>query len=478
MRWTLAAACAVVGCSPAPDSTDDVYPRNCGVEGPVDLFVYPGEVLNPATPEKAGEHYLVGYYLDETTVEWWAVDRCGATKTPVAPVHDGAGVGVAGASILECDPSDSTVWAHDPAGLAPPHVVFDSAASCRVVAVGDGLAAQEPGSGKVWFHPEPLSDGGQPILVTDRALPADPDDACLKPLQCELPDHSDGIRAEDGELIVFRDDASLLSFSAETQESDVLHDGPVREAKFLGDHRYLAVEPMGTDTFVIDRSDRSVIDFCCLGGFEPMLVLGEWLVRGSHGPPIIPEPETWRNFAALHLSSDERMEVIGTEDWSPEARLTENTLVIDIGPYWSQPQIRTIYWPDSDWRQRVELPGDTLWSSSIGDGVFSYDRKEENPGLYFLPSPDEPVRKLLTDEEITFVTKSDRIVYSPPHEYGDPVPLRVLTPDGRTVDLAPAATGVFSDGTSWFEWPLDTDEVLYLVRNEHGTTTLRRTVLP
>ena len=195
------------------------------------------------------------------------------------------------------------------------------------------------------------------------------------------------------------------------------------------------------------------------------------------GSPIYPEPDRWRNFSARHLPSNETFEVSGTENWSPLARLTDTTLIIDIAPYPSPDRTRTIYWPSSGWRQAVDLPGDTFWSPPRGDGVFAYDDFDDSSGLYFLDNPDTPARRILDNARVAFPTLDGRIVYETPHEWGETTPLRVLMPDETTVELEPAALAVIGV-PAWIEdWPLDTDEVLYLVPTTDGMT-LRRTVLP
>ena len=268
--------CVVLGCSPPAEDTDDVYPRNCGVEGPVDLFEYPADTLVPDTPQKVGDHYLVGFFPDEDTLELVAVDRCGTMQVPVPQIHDGTSVHAVGRWLLECDPADPRVWAHDVEGVSPPRVLFDSAVGCRVLAVGDGVAAQEAESGRVWFHPDPSDPQRDPVLVTDVAKPGN-DDVCIGELDCDLPTWLLGldIQAAGDELFFVEEDGKLSSFSAKSENTKVLYEGTVRRTYLLPGKRYLAVSPAEGETFVLDLEERSTFEFCCLGDVETVRVLRE-----------------------------------------------------------------------------------------------------------------------------------------------------------------------------------------------------------
>ena len=75
---------------------DAVYPRNCGVEGPVDLFEL--EPMAIAEFLRAGDHYLVLHVVDGVELEHWAVDRCGEERVlrKAAAVRPSPMPGVAG----------------------------------------------------------------------------------------------------------------------------------------------------------------------------------------------------------------------------------------------------------------------------------------------------------------------------------------------------------------------------------------------
>ncbi len=467
----------LIACGPATGDDGDVYPRNCGALGPVDLFESSGPAWLWAT--RAGDVYLVEHSPDETTLEYWAVDRCGEERVLLETTAALAGsplLGVAEEWILSCDEETGSMAVVDPHGVAADRVIFESVESCRVVPVGGGLAAQERGGSRVWFHPDPLDPDARAIVVTDTARIADPDWVlgCEQDFACDS-DHPFGIdiRAAGDDLLVVLQDETLLAFSASSLSTRSFDAGPVFAVNVLPDGSRVIVHRDLGPTRVIDRATGEWFEFCCYDSFEPIRQLGDWLVKGSWGPPTIPEPEEWKVFRARHLDGGQTNEVIGHEIWSPLARLTDDTILVQVAGE------ANAVWPATGERRVVELPdGDVVWTLPGQDGVFM----QLEHRVVHLAGTDTVPRTLLDEVEVAFATTRGRIVFEPPRGSGPAaLPLRVMLPDEEVVEIEPRSLGVlgvfyWGDGFPT-AWPAEQDEVVYLV--EDGPRgVLRRTVLP
>src|SRR5262245_7990809 len=97
------AALVLLGCGPQA-SLDDVYPRNCGIEGPVELFdAEPPTYLNV---ERAGDHYIIEHLpVSGDQLDHWVVDRCGEQRLLLHAGEMGSPLvfGAAGNYLLSCD---------------------------------------------------------------------------------------------------------------------------------------------------------------------------------------------------------------------------------------------------------------------------------------------------------------------------------------------------------------------------------------
>jgi hypothetical protein len=161
-----AAVLALLGAC-GSDAVDDadVYPRNCAVEGPVDLSA--GDDPELLWMQPAGDRDLVARWIAPAVRELWAVDRCGEAR--LLRIGDPEPkVGVAGQHILECDETTGDMAFIDPAAVGAPRLLFGSVEACRVVPVGRGLAAQSV-DGTVWFDPDPADPDAEAIVVTRAA---------------------------------------------------------------------------------------------------------------------------------------------------------------------------------------------------------------------------------------------------------------------------------------------------------------------
>jgi hypothetical protein len=465
-----------IGCGPDVESTDDVYPRNCGVEGPVDLFELEPVVDFDAWSHtvRFGERYLVAHTPDPNTLEYWSVDRCGEERVLLRSVSSELDVrlGVAGEHLLSCDERTGAVAWVDPMGEQPDHVVFEAAEKCRVVRFGQGLAAQEKEGNTVWLHPDPADPAREAIVVTDAARTSEPDDIlCFSwELECKSY-HPFGfdISAAGEELLVPLADEGLLAYSSTSGASRIFDAGPVSAVDVLEDDRHVVVGRHLGPTFVRDRVSGDAFELCCYDDTWPIKRLGDWVVRGNGGQPIIPGPSTWTAFRARTLRTGDAFEIEGGESWTPFALLTRDTVLVDIS---GDAEGRYAVWPATGERRRVDLPGDRTWSWTLPgrDGVFASD---ENI-LRHLAGPDEPTRTLTQNVYVPFPTLAGRVVLHEPVDFPATGRLSVMLPDESIVEIDPRVRGVFDIHAVW---PIDTDEVVYLAE-VGGRLVVRRTVLP
>lgn len=472
----------LLGCGPDIVDLSNVYPRNCGVQGPVDLLE-----IDPVpwlSVHPAGEHYLIELTSEDGDVAWWMVDRCAQSRVQLDPgsLSPTVSIGAGGDYILACDEGTGAMHVIDPTGVRPHRLLFEAVAGCRVVPLDGGLAVQEKDDGSVWFHPDPSDPSVEPIIVTDRARLSDANwDYCFDGFDCE-PRHPFGIdiRAAGDELLVVLDDAQLLGFSARTGETRIIDPGPVRALDVLGEGESLVIDHKLGPTFVVDRRTGSRFEFCCYSDLNRISRFDEWVVRGNGGNPTIPASSSWTNFRARHLPSGRSYEIEGDEAWHPLGRIDPESFLVDIRPdfppYSGLEYERYVVWPATQERDEIEMPGDVVWSIPGRDGVYALDRSEAASALRFLAEPGRDPTILAEDVDVAFATRHGRIVFTDRRvEPGQTSRLGVLLPDHRQVELEAAALDVI-EALDW-QWPVERDEVVYTVP-ERDRIIIRRTVLP
>jgi hypothetical protein len=436
---------------------------------------------------RAGEHYLLERWLGPgpaaTTREHWAVDRCGEAPVRLhsGPVDGSLRLGTAGEHVLSCDDATGAMAYVDPTGVEPPRPLFPAVEGCRVVPVGSGLAAQERGGGTVWFHPDP-SDPAQAVqVVTSEAELTHPDWVTCSPMQLDCKSwHPFGtdIRAAGDDLLVTLDSEELLAFSSTSLDSRILDPGPVFAIDVLPDERHVVVSRDLGPTLIVDRHDGGSFEFCCWSDWEPIQLVGDWLVQGSFLAPYAPEPPQWTNFEARHMPSGAVTVVEGRDAWSPMARLTSDTMLVGIRPEGSSDYERHVVWLATGERQPVDLPDGDAWSVPGRDGIYVLEWLEGGyQTLHHLGGPGEAPRVLLEEVHVPFVTDHGRIVFEHAHEPGEPTRLSVMLPDERVVVIDEQALWTMNAAPYEEPWPLDRDEVVYSAKDGDGWT-LRRTVLP
>lgn len=488
IRWlALAASVAwVAACGPSVEDLDDVYPRNCGVEGPVELFDFPMTTLG-GDARRAGDHYLVEHLHASEMRADWVVDRCGETRALLyeGPWDASPAIGVGGEHVLSCDEATGAMAFIDPTGAAPPRPLFPAVEGCRVVPLGKGLAAQEKGGRTVWFHPNPADAEQEAIAVTDEARVADPDWASCHALEFDCRSfHPLGIdiRAAGEDLLVVLETGELLAFSSTSLAPRTLDPGPVFAMDVLSGDRHVVVSRELGPTLVVDRRSGDALEFCCWNDWEPIRLFGEWVVQGSFGSPVLPEPDAWTNFEALHMRSGQHTVVEGREDWHIIERITADTVLADIGPSESSEARRYVVSLSTGERQPVDLLGDRIWSSLGRDGVYALAATDETgltDVLRHLAGPGQTPRVLLEDVQVAFATNDGRIVFERVSEDGTSVGLSVMLPDERIVELETGPSGAIAPSFWGEHWPLDRDEVVYsMPSDDDDGWMLRRTVLP
>lgn len=473
------AGLVLLGCGPDVVDTSNVYPRNCGEEGPVDLLE-----LDPVPylqVERAGEHYLIEILNEDEEVEYWAAPRCGPSPVllDAGPSQTTTRIAAGGDYLLTCDEDTGVMQVVDPEGVKPRRPLPQPVHGCRVVPLAGGLAAQEKDTGTVWFHPDPMDPEAVPILVTDDAVVPDASwTECFPRFDCEpvFPMYT-AIRRAGDELLVVLDAGGLIAFSGSSGSTRMLDHEPVSALDVLGDGRLLVVDRDFGPTFIVERETGDRFEFCCADSFSPIGLLGDWLVRGSGGvAPVLPEPESWTVFRSHHLPSGVLRKVQGRDAWDPLTRVSKDTLLVDIGPAGGEHE-RHVVWPATDERQPVDLPGERLWSYPGRDGAYALEATETGDILRYLPGPGQSAKVLTEDAQVAFATRQGRIVYQPAGEPTDTRPLSVLLPDHERVEIASDALAAVEVSFWGSHWPVDRDEVVYVAEDE-GRMVVRRTVLP
>ncbi len=479
---TIAIATALLpACGPSVEALDDVYPRNCGVEGPVDLF-------DNATPSsvdvrRAGTHYLIEHWPSPESREHWAVDRCGESQVLLHTSGPDSSLrfGTAGDHLLSCDESTGAIAFIDPTGIAPPRPLFPAVEGCRVVSLGKGLAAQEKQGSTVWFHPDPADPEQEPLVVTHDARVADPDFADCWSLQLDCDAYHPfglNIRPAGDELLVALASEELLAFSSASLASRILDPGPVFAMDVLSDERHIVVERHFGPTLVVDRQTGDSLDFCCWNGdFAPIQMFGDWIVQGSYGNLVNPEPSESEVFEAYHLPSGAHTLIEGHDAWEPFARITDDTVLVEIGPDENDEESRHVVWLTTGEQQPVDLPDDGIWAMPGQDGVYALDLTDDTLALHHLAGPGQAPRILVDDARMVYPTEHGRILFEHARAPLEPTQLSVMLPDERVVQLDDRSLGTFGPAFSSERQPLSHDEVLYLAKDGEGWA-LRRTVLP
>jgi hypothetical protein len=199
----------------------------------------------------------------------------------------------------------------------------------------------------------------------------------------------------------------------------------------------------------------------------------EWIVVGSFMAPTLPPPLDWVVLRSHHLPSGRDVEVRGTASWDPLVRLTSTRLVADIRERGETESHRYVVGFDGTDQTPLDpdLTTDRLWTLPDRDGAFAWTFD----GRLVAILPDGTPDPLASGVQIHFATTDGRIVFSPEHDFPETAPLWVMLPDFQVVELDDAVVGAV--GTSYWDWPIDADEVLY-VAEAGGRFQLRRALLP
>lgn len=474
----MTAGLALIGCGPDVDASD-VYPRNCGQEGPVDLI----ELEPGSTPDfgvhHEDDHYLVGVSTEAQEANAWVVDRCGRSRVRIqsGPATEVPRLGFGGGFLLSCDSKGGRMEVIDPTGVEPPRPLPHPVHGCRVVPLSGGLAAQQKGTGKVWFHPDPADPDAVPILVAERAAVIDEVwHSCSPRFDCAPPLAGSVIRVAGDELLVVLDDGPLVAFSGGSQTTRIVDAGPVRNFDVLDEGRLLVVDRDLGPTFIVERTTAERFEFCCYDDVIPISKFGPWLVKGSLGSPVLPEPPQWTVFRSHHLPSGVSRTIEGRRPWRPVAGVTAEAILVDIRSDDGEKE-RHVLWPATGEHRPIPLLGDEVWTDPEGEGVWSVETTESAQNLYRWRGPGEPVELLLEDILLAFPTQEGRIVYRQSRDWNVPAPLRIVLPDGEQVEIETDVLAVLNPGTVLDPWPLERDEIVYLVE-DGGRLVVRRTVLP
>lgn len=483
-------AIVVLACGPRIDD-DDVYPRNCGEVGPVDLSDVPG-LLAGARP--VGEHVLLWLgTADDTGGDIVAVPRCGGDAVQLARVSLDdldPGIGTAGGHIVRCDPDTGAVDWLDPDGEAPPHRLFDAAWGCRLHAVAGGLAALDPRDDTVLWHPEPADPTTTASMIAEGARLGDLDsmlpcsvvlDEC--PLGLSSVEPLFGPEAAGDVLLVPTPERGLVEVDVRTGSISEPLIEDVEQIAVLDDPRYVRwVDREGRDEHLLDR--RTGISTLIDHGFDSIgssvSADDRWAVSAVHGPPISPPPaEPWTVLRAYHLASGRLHEIEGRDGWRTVGFLGSDRIVVEIDPIGPEEPQRYVVWPTSGERVPVDVPGDAV---AFGDDLLLFEP---------LPDDDVSVVRRLSARDLSVETIADavprdaiqtrdaRLTYIERSHDEAPGPLRTRRPDGRWFEIDRDVVEILwpRSYVSPYRDAFDTREIVYLALVD-GRRVVRRTVLP
>jgi hypothetical protein len=497
--WWIGLVATACGPDTANDA-EDVWPRNCGQDGPVDLLEVPPLV---ASVRPVGEHLLVlAMRLDPATQDsepssgaWEnrVVPRCGGDSVVLergAFDETGFGgfsssVGVAGESLVSCDPSTQRVSLLDPSGERPPQGLFEQALGCRLIPVADGLAAIDTPGGRLSFVEHPNDGEIERVTLLDDVV-VDPDANASVPELDESPPRWElGPLAADYRLLVPMQDGRLLELDSRTGGTTTLADHGISELELLPGDRHVWLLDGERRPFWIHRERVQSTAIASLGMGPPVDPAGRWLVSASQYPAINPTPPEgdWRVLDAINLHTGKRYTVDGRDGWSVVISASGEALLVDI--HFAEDAGRDgryAYRPATGELEAIDFPEagrDTAYAYRGGLLAFARDADTERGSLRRLADDARTFEPVLERVPSNFlVLADDRIAFVDRAEPDGAGPLRVHVPERGLVTLDEDVVDVlWPRGGNNYDRAFDTNEIVYAVERGDGWL-LRRTVLP
>lgn len=477
----LVCAFAIGGCGPDV-TTDDVFPRNCGADGPVDLFD-PGNA-DVRTAEIVGDHVVV-VLADGMWTEVVAVERCGgAPRMLIRTESDDLPVlGPFGDELLACDRTSGTIDRLDLRGEAPPERLFD-ATDCCVYPVADGLAARNTVADTIEFVADPGARAPtRATIVTGANEPDSPATPTWLDHFVDCGRQWDDIEPVAlGDVLLVPLRGGLVTVDPRSGERDVIVEEELHSLRPVDEERYALWSVDGTETFLFDRTDLSSTQVGTWAGWvDP---LGEWIVD----IPGWPYPDGVQT-VAMHLP-DGATYVVTTDvipdpfdergfwnTWWASSPLSPESLIVDVPVehFGSDvPKQSHVFWPATGALEPVDLPPPNYSARVETDaGIFAFD----DDAIRFLPPEGPPMRTLLDTRPVHAAATADaQLVYVDADDGQTSGILRVLVPDGDTYEIDRDVIRPVRAPADWVHHHDDAD-VVYLA-NVDGHTIVRRTVLP
>lgn len=465
-------------CGPSV-ANEDVFPRNCGEDGPVDLFE-PGEAL-VLSAQVVGD-YVVMELRDEDFDEVIAVERCGAAAHTLTrrPAGEAPWLDVVGEQVLACDEATGRIDRLDPAGEAPPLPLFDATSGCNVYSVAGGLAARNLAAGTIEFVVDPAAPEPAPEIIVEDASHLEDEHTCDEPVGCRYWSMANELASLGEVLLVPRKGGGLVTVDPRTGATTTITDQPTVATYALEQGRFAMWAVDFHETFLFDSATGISVKVGTWHGW--VIPLGEWIFDS----PLIPY-SSGVHVSALHLPSgrshtittDVVLETIDEKaawtGWEGEHALSSESLIVQIPDDMVDPESPRrshVYWPATGEIEPVDLSG---VARVRGDrvvtevGIFTFV-----DAVQFLPREGPGPRTLLEDRpRVVGVTAGGRLIYADGASLGT---LRVVDPHGvthevdrdvsRPISRRPAA-GVLHDDA----------ELVYLAEAD-GRPIVRRTVLP
>lgn len=420
-------------------------PRDCDVDGPIALLDVPDRKAHALW---VGDRVLVRLE-DQVSLTSLTTGACGGdvvTLGIASAQESGAPqFGVAGGELVACQPRNGAVDWVDSRGEQPSRRLFDRTLGCRLLRLGDGLAAPDPERQTVEFVAAPEDPQPNRTTLVDETIAYSETDPQVVVGGC-WPHYdecafSDGFPISEDQHIETLGDRLLVP--RETGGLDeVFEDATTRRVTHHDIVEFLMLLPEREGALWMPRPDS---DFVPMHLWDPEP--GESTpVAGWPGWVTVAEPWLVQAKDTFHISKPVvAIEAINLEDgfeyrleyeqpdfpedhephvytvpYQTVAALSDDALLVDFPIDHYDPEggtIRTVLWPRTGQVEFVDFPARDLRRDVVRTdaGLYAYGAIEE-PGprrLRFLPAEGPPVQEVY-DEEIGFffATPKGQVVFT------------------------------------------------------------------
>lgn len=434
---------------------DVVRPRNCGIDGPIDLLPVDGSARVRAVG--VGERILA-HVDDDDGYTTWSIDRCGADAIRLSTSHPNEGdthYAVAAGIAVRCDVASQSVDWIDLTGDRPPHRIFDSAKQCLLWNVAGGLVAYDEVDGELEFHPHPSDpDVEATVLMTGIELSGSPFPGTLVSPWLEL-DRFFPNRAWPkvvGDRLVLNDpEGRFVELDPVTGETQIIYDRVAEDIRVLKDgervlwHSWCTVdEPTSacSGTQIWDTASGTSTQkapFMLISDVaEPWISLDASAFQ--NGKPAVQlrtynlDDGTPHNFASELVAPPMREgDIVDFRPWELVGSPSPDVMLVAVPPEpfdWEEEPAMHLYWPATGALQAVELPYGHALETDAGYYTLT-------DGLRLLPTGSDQVIVLTEERSAQVVMPDGRAAQAVNGE------LRLFSPDGSAAVLDGGVTNLY-----------------------------------